>query len=70
MEGALEGDDRRPAGGAPRELDRGLDGLRPRIAEEDRVERLGERRWAWTAAVTAGCPWPRIVVAMPVAKSR
>ena len=43
VEGALEGDDRRPAGRPSGELERRLDRLRPGVQEEDRVDRVGQR---------------------------
>ena len=43
MEGALEGDHRRPSGEEPGELDRVLDGLGAGV-EERRLRRSGERR--------------------------
>ena len=44
VEGAAEGDDARPARHPAGELERRLDRLGARVHEEDRVERLGERR--------------------------
>ena len=38
MEGALEGDDRRPAAGSPGELEGGLDRLGAGVEEHDRVD--------------------------------
>ena len=43
VEGAVEGDDRRPAGRPARQLERALDGLGAGVAEEDGVERVGQR---------------------------
>ena len=37
------------------------------IAETGPISRS---TWAWMAAVTRGCAWPRAVTAIPLAKSR
>jgi hypothetical protein len=44
VEAAAEGDDPRPTGHAPRELECAVDRLGPGIEEHDRVQRLRERR--------------------------
>ena len=31
---------------------------------------ISRSTWAWIAAVTRGCAWPRAVTAIPLAKSR